>query len=114
LEVNHYYTFGLTMAGISDKALKANYAENKYRFQKQELQNKEFSDGSGLEMYEFKYRMDDPQTGRFWSIDPLVDEYVYISIYAFSENKVTNSIELEGLEALTLGTEQVLSFKTKI
>ena len=48
------------MAGISDKAVKGGYAANKYRFQKQELQDREFSDGSGLEMYEFKYRMDDP------------------------------------------------------
>lgn len=100
LEENHYYPFGLTMAGISDKALKSQYAENKIRFQKQELQNKEFSDGSGLEMDEFKYRMDDPQTGRFWQIDPLSDKYVYNSTYAFSENKVTGHIELEGLEAV--------------
>jgi HNH endonuclease len=94
-----YYPFGLTMAGISDKALKSNYAENKYRFQKQELQNHEFSDGSGLEMYEFKYRFEDDQTGRFWSIDPLANDYVYNSPYAFSENKVTGHVELEGLEA---------------
>jgi len=87
------------MAGISDKAVKTNYAENKYRFQKQELQNKEFVDGTGLEMYEFKYRMDDPQIGRFWSIDPLADRYVYNSTYAFSENKITSYVELEGLEA---------------
>src|ERR1700730_3230299 len=87
------------MAGISDKALKANYAENKYRYQKQELQNKEFSDGSGLEMYEFKYRMDDPQIGRFWSVDPLASKYEYNSPYAFSEDKVTTHVELEGLEA---------------
>jgi RHS repeat-associated protein len=90
------------MAGISDKALKANYAENKYRFQKQELQNKEFSDGSGLELYEFKYRMDDPQIGRFWSVDPLASKYEYNSPYAFSEDKVTGHIELEGLEAVDI------------
>ena len=90
------------MAGISDQTIKTQYAVNKYRFQKQELQNKEFSDGSGLEMYEFKYRMDDPQIGRFWSVDPLSSKYVYNSPYAFSEDKVTSHLELEGLEAVAL------------
>jgi RHS repeat-associated protein len=102
LEENHYYPYGLTMAGISDKALKTNYAGNMIKFQKQELQNKEFSDGSGLEMYEFKYRFDDPQIGRFWSIDPLADKYAYNSTYAFSENKVISHVELEGLEAVLI------------
>jgi hypothetical protein len=92
------------MAGISDKAIKSNYAENKYRFQKQELQNKEFADGSGLEMYEFKYRFDDPQIGRFWSVDPLASKYEYNSPYAFSEDKVTGHVELEGLEGVPFGT----------
>lgn len=62
------------MAGISSKALKPNYAENKKGYNANELQSKEFNDGSGLELYDFNARTYDQQVGRFVQIDPLGEE----------------------------------------
>ncbi|HTI07733.1 MAG TPA: DUF6443 domain-containing protein [Puia sp.] len=90
LEENHYYPFGLTMAGISDKALKPNYAENKYRYAGKELENHEFNDGSGLEEYDYGKRMQDPQLGRWWTLDPKADLLEMSSPYAFCYNNPVN------------------------
>jgi len=61
------------MVGISSKALNG-IAENKYRYNGNEEQKGEFSDGSGLDVYDFNARTNDAQIGRFIQIDPLSDE----------------------------------------
>ncbi|OQP55782.1 RHS repeat-associated core domain-containing protein [Niastella populi] len=79
LEETHYYPFGLTMAGISSKALGFGAPENKHKFNGIE-QNNDFD----LNTYEFFYRNYDPQIGRWHSLDTKpVDR---ISLYAAMAN----------------------------
>ncbi|MEZ0128963.1 HYD1 signature containing ADP-ribosyltransferase family protein [Flavobacterium sp. LBUM151] len=44
--------------------------------------------------------------GRFFAVDPLAHEYSYNSPYAFSENRVIDMSELEGLETKGNGTSK--------
>ncbi|NCI45797.1 RHS repeat-associated core domain-containing protein [Sediminibacterium soli] len=97
LEETHYYPFGLTMAGISSKA--ARKLENRRKFNNSsELENKEFADGSGLELYDAVHRMYDSQIGRFNGIDALADVAMAKTPYGFAGNNPISVNDPLGLE----------------
>ncbi|SFV33702.1 RHS repeat domain-containing protein [Thermoflavifilum thermophilum] len=95
LAEDHYYPFGLEMAGISDRAM--NRLENRYRYNGIELNEKEFTDGWGLDLYTARFRGLDAQIGRWWQIDPLASKYPSWSPYNFTMNSPINLVDPTGM-----------------
>ena len=89
--IQHYYPMGYTWQGVDDIVRGAK--NNLKTYQSQEL-----TEDLGLNIHEWRYRISDPQLGRFWQIDPLAEKYDYNSTFAFQENKFGIGTELEGKE----------------
>jgi RHS repeat-associated protein len=87
-----YSPFGVQLDGRTVSA-----ESYRYGFQGQEKDDELKGAGNSVN---YTFRMHDPRLGRFFSVDPLASKYPWNSVYAFSENRVVDGIELEGLEWL--------------
>jgi len=109
VSVSDYYPFGM---GIKEREWKDSSFGYRFGFQGQEGDDEVKGNGNS---YAFKFRIHDSRLGRFLSVDPVTAEYPWNSPYAFSENRVIDSRELEGAETInatmyynTGGTGRVL------
>jgi RHS repeat-associated protein len=105
----YHSPFGVELKG---RNLKKNNAKNyRFGFQGQEGDDQIKGDGNSVN---YEFRMHDPRLGRFFAVDPLAGNYSYNSPYAFSENRVIDGVELEGLEFSKNTTFSVQVFKKSL
>jgi uncharacterized protein RhaS with RHS repeats len=59
----------------------------------------------------FKYRIHDPEIGRWLSVDPLQKKYPYASPYSFALNTPIQAVDPDGREVIPAGKEEVVFLK---
>jgi len=97
VEENHYYPYGLRIAGISSRKMpdpNEGHVDNKYGYNDKEL----FDDGN-LNWYDYGFRNYDSQIGRFVQLDPLSSKFPYLTPYQYASDEPVKNIDIDGLEA---------------
>lgn len=98
VEQKDYYSFGMENPALSTQSIKQNYYANRTKYGGKELQNKEFTDGTGLEDYDYGARLYDPQLGRWHAVDRHAAKYENFSLYGFVFNNPINKIDPNGMD----------------
>ena len=73
------------------------FSSDKYRYGFNGKENDNEVKGDGNQQ-DYGMRVYDGRIGKFLSVDPLYKDYPWNSTYAFAENDIIRSIDLDGLE----------------
>lgn len=106
LTAQDYYPFGMLQPGRN-----WNLGAYRYGFNGKENDNEVKGEGN---QQDYGMRVYDPRIGKFLSVDPLMKDYPWNSTYAFAENDVIRSIDLDGLEKVLAIYETVKPGISKI
>lgn len=93
LQRHFYYSFGMEMQGAW---VQPTAPENQYQYN-----GKEMNENLGLDWYEYGARMYDAAIGRFTGVDPIADQYAFVTVYNYAENEPIGHIDLWGLQQAT-------------
>ena len=94
---NRFYLDDVKVYKHEHNMIASSGVKTRYRYGFNGMERDDNIKGAG-NSYSFEYRVHDPRLGRFFSVDPFVSTYPHNSPYAYAENDVISSIDLEGLE----------------
>ncbi|MEM6769480.1 MAG: RHS repeat-associated core domain-containing protein, partial [Bacteroidota bacterium] len=94
-----YYPFGMHMEGIGQQVAVPGQV---YRYN-----GKEMEELTGL--YDYGLRWYDPEIGRFTGVDPIADNFAWVSPYNYAENEPVGHIDLWGLQKAKYSENETLT-----
>jgi len=94
LQNNQYYPFGMSIYG---EWTKQGMNPNNYKYNGKELQ-KELK----LGLLDYGARLYDPTIGRFTGVDPISEQFAFVSPYNYAENEPIANIDLWGLQKVSV------------
>lgn len=94
IQQNDYYPFG---AKMEKTGTQASELDNQYKYNGKEIHNE-----MDLKMYAYGARFYDPNIARFTGVDPIADQFAFVSVFNYAENNPIKYIDLHGLQKADL------------
>ena len=96
---NNYYPFGMLQPERSWSTEKYRYGFNGKEMDNEMRENPTTGTSGTGNHYDYGFRVYDPRSTRFLSVDPLSSKYAMLTPYQYASNTPIQAIDVDGLEA---------------